>query len=297
VSELVRSSLACLVGLAVAASSDVLHAAPRRPAEIEKTDVPAGAVPEAASTAPDDVRMLIRRAELRRAVGDDAGAITLLVDALERTLDARLEPRTQAEIRLTLLAIHEELHHREIADRIRAGLLRERDLLQLTPKEIEQLRRGDVHAEPAAAQPVSPVAQPAVVVGDRGTSSVVEEKVIESEVFSDRKMISSGIGLTTIGLGFGLGGAVLLIYARSTERSLDEYEIPEQEDERKRAISDGNAENGAGIAFVAIGGVLVLAGVTLIAVGYGRKRARLGKGRHHKSAHIVPSVSGIGVRF
>ncbi len=250
------------------------------------------------SAAPQDVRALVKRADLRRAVGDDAGAIALLTDALELGIDTRLEPRTEAAIRLQLLDIHESAGHHETADRVRAALLRERDLLELTPEEVERLRAGD-RSKPAARPPGPTPPSAAAAPAGRG-SSVVEEKVLESEVFSDRKMIGSGIGLVTVGLGFGLGGAVLLIYARSTENSLDEYEIPEQEDERNRAISDGTAENGAGIAFIAVGGVLVLTGVTLIGVGYARKRNRLGKNRKHekpKQARVLPSPFGIEVRF
>jgi hypothetical protein len=245
----------------------------------------------------EEVRVLVKRAELRRAVGDDAGAISLLTDALEHGIDTRLEPRVEADIRLQLLEIHETAGHHELADRVRAALLRERDLLELTPEEVEKLRRGAERSKPATATPGPQPAGPAVPATGRGTSSVVEEKVIESEVFSDRKMIAGGIGLIPVGLGFGLGGGVLLIYARATENRLDEYDIPEQEDERKRAISDGAAQNGAGIAFVAIGGILVLAGVILMGVGYGRKRKRLGKHKHPPSARVAPSVSGIEVRF
>lgn len=295
-----RPTVASLVGLVLTAPPTTLHAAPRSPSASDGAAAVSSA--PAAVTTSEEVHALVRRAELRREVGDDDGAIALLTDALEQSLEAHLPPRLQADIRLRLLEIHEGAGHREVADRIRAGLVRDRDLLELTDAEVERLRKASAPSTPApTSMPATkPDGAPAPPTGTGGRS-VVEEKVLESEVFSDRKMIGSGIGLVTVGLGFGLGGAVLLIYARSTENSLDEYEIPEQEDERNRAISDGTAENGAGIAFIAVGGVLVLTGCTLIGVGYARKRARLGKNTKTKAktkqAQLVPSPLGLEVRF
>lgn len=300
--RLFRSAWVGAIAAALAMPPPAFAAASGAPVdgEVEQEGSSAGTLPrdpitpQAEPTPPESAETLLQRAEIRRAAGDETGSVALLADALERTRAEDVEPRTEAKIRLTLLDIHEVAGRRDVANQIRAALLRDRGRLQLTAAEIERLRQGEV-PEPTTSEPEPPVDAATTSPGDKDTA--VKQKVIEQEILSDRKMISAGIGMVTVGLGFGLGGAVLLVSARATEQSLDEFKIPDQEQERRSALRDGAAQNGAGIAFVAIGGVLVLAGVTLMGVGYGRKRKRLGKGRRSKAARVQPTVTGVEVKF
>jgi len=255
---------------------------------VEPTQTPTPGAPRSKRM---EAERLLERAEVHRLAGNPAGALALLADALELGVPVELPARTEARIRLALVDAHEGLArtghpgHAEIAEELRTILLADRVRLQLTDLEIEALDDPEPIASASAQAKPSPTAGV--------TNAAVAEKVIEAEVMSDRKMISGGTTMVTVGLGFATGGLVLLIFAKASEESLDEYKIPDQEDERADAIRDGAAQNGAGIAFVSLGGLLLATGATLLAVGVARKRKRLGEQR----VEVTGGIGSIGVRF
>jgi hypothetical protein len=88
-------------------------------------------------------------------------------------------------------------------------------------------------------------------------------------------MILTGSSLFTVGTGFLIGGVTMLVFAAQKEKGLSDFTVPDQEDERRSDLRAGRSLNGAGIAFTAIGAVLGLAGSIVVAIGAGRRKARL----------------------
>lgn len=255
-------------------------------------------VPSTPSPAATDVDRLLARADARMAAGDYDGAIEVLAQALDVGADGGTPPRTTARIRLSLVEAHEgmaalgERGHAKLADALRRDLLRDQEALELTAQEVATLEAALADDEEATA------------AARRGKQQLVEEKVLENEVASDRRMISSGTTMATVGFSFSVAGIVLLIYAAQTEDSLSEFKIPDQESERRKALRDGNAQNGAGVTFLALGGLFLVAGVTVLSIGAGRKRKRLaGKEKRRRERQGRPAVQPtagagtIGVRF
>jgi len=266
----------------------VAVADPSPPATGSPPPPPPGAdEPGPGPAAHSSVDRLILRAQARQLAGDLDGALALLTDALELAATTEVPPRTEADILLGLADVHERLAetapaaHVRIASDLRARLLRDRERLDLTEDEIAALRQRQTPPKPPSDSRAS------------APNTAVAEKVLEAKVLTTRKMISAGTTMFTVGMGFTLGGIVLLAYADATERNLDEYKIPDQEDERHDAIRDGAAQNGGGIALLSMGGVLVVVGVVLLAVGVSRTRAQLGK----KRVAIHAPLGALGMKF